>query len=678
MSEKSYVCIDLKSFYASVECAARGLDPLDTNLVVADLTRTEKTICLAVTPSLKAMGISGRARLFEVVERVGRLNAERRLRAPKREFSGESHFGSELERDKTLKIDYIVAPPRMALYMQVSAQIYDIYLRYIAPEDIHVYSVDEVFIDVTHYLRTYRATPREIAMKLIRDVLKETGITATVGIGTNLYLAKIAMDIDAKHMQPDENGVRISELDEMSYRRRLWSHTPITDFWRIGRGIAGRLEKYGIRTMGDIALVSEAGESGYLNEDFLYKLFGINAELIIDHAWGFEPCTMQDIKAYRPRAHSLSCGQVLSEPYEFDKARLIIREMADNLSMDVFSKGLVTDQIVLDVCYDIENLTDTERARRYKGAVHTDHYGRKAPASSHGSLNLEKPTSSTERITEAAVRLFDRIADPSLLVRRMYICANRVMPEAALDKGPVYEQLDLFTDPEELKREFLRGERARERERSRQEAVLSIRERFGKNALLKGMNFEEGATAMERNAQIGGHRAGDGSESSALQPVKKNGPSGTTSVSDPAKEGGMKSQNGYESIIGLPHHVSESRPHMSNYDRAAQFAPFAALTGFDGMVEETARRVEARPLLDDNEKRVIDLRLRELYARVGERPEASFTVFVPDGRKQGGALVTLSGRVLAINTQTRTLLFDDGTGLMLDDIVSADAEERRP
>lgn len=510
MSEKYYVCIDLKSFYASVECVDRGLDPLDTNLVVADESRTEKTICLAVTPSLKAQGVPGRPRLFEVVQKVGELNAERKFKARGHEFGGSSYIASELNADPSLRIDYIVAPPRMARYMEVSAEIYRIYLRYIAPEDIHVYSVDEVFIDVTKYLRSFRTTPRELAMRMIGDVLKDTGITATVGIGTNLYLAKIAMDIDAKHMQPDKNGVRISELDEMSYRRRLWAHTPITDFWRIGRGIAGRLEQYGIRTMGDIAVVSEADDRSALNEAFLYKLFGINAELLIDHAWGFEPCTMEDIKAYRPSTRSLSSGQVLKEPYEFEKARLVMREMADSLAMDLFAKGLVAGQLVMGVSYDIENITDPERRRRYHGEIATDHYGRKAPRSAHGSMNLPRMTASAGIITEHAVKLFERITDKTLLVRRLNIAAARVVPAAEAEKGPVYEQLDLFSDPEDRRRSFENEERLLKRELSRQAAVIKIREKFGMNAILKGMNFEEGATAIERNAQIGGHRAGRG------------------------------------------------------------------------------------------------------------------------------------------------------------------------
>lgn len=509
MSEKFYICIDLKSFYASVECADRGLDPLNTNLVVADASRTEKTICLAVSPSLKAYGISGRARLFEVVSRVAEINAERRMKARGRRLVGSSHFADELKADPQLAVDYITARPRMARYMEVSTKIYGIYLRFIAPEDIHVYSVDEVFIDATNYLYTYRTTPRCLAMRMIEAVLKETGITATVGIGTNMYLAKVAMDIDAKRMQPDANGVRISELDELLYRKRLWDHKPITDFWRVGGGIARKLEKYGIRTMGDIALASVAGKNSYVNEALLYKLFGINAELLIDHAWGWEPCTMADIKAYRPAAHSLSVGQVLPTPYEYDKAKLIVREMADNLAMDVFAKGLVTDQLVLTVCYDIENITDPQRRRRYTGAVVADHYGRQMPASSHGSINLEVKTSSARLIAEAAVKLYCRIADPTLLVRRIYVVANHAAINSG-NTGPVYEQLDLFTDPERRKKQFDAAERERERDARRQSAVLKIRGKFGKNAILKGMNFEEGATARERNAQIGGHRAGAG------------------------------------------------------------------------------------------------------------------------------------------------------------------------
>ncbi|MBO4848907.1 MAG: DNA methylase [Clostridia bacterium] len=506
MSEKSYICIDLKSFYASVECVARGLDPLAVNLVVADESRTEKTICLAVSPTLKAYGISGRARLFEVVQRVGELNADRRLNAPGRKLTGSSYFDAELKADPRLAIDYIVAPPRMARYMEVSARIYEIYLRFVSPEDIHVYSVDEVFIDATNYLSTYHLTARELASRMIAEVLKETGITATVGIGTNMYLAKVAMDIDAKHLKPDRNGVRISELDEMSYRRRLWSHMPITDFWRVGPGIARRLEEYGILTMGDIARASIADEKSYVNEAFLYKLFGVNAELLIDHAWGWEPCTMEDVKAYRPSAHSVSSGQVLSVPYDFDKAELIVREMADGLAMDLFSKGLVTDRISLAVGYDTENISDPERRRRYRGSVEADRYGRMAPRGVHGFSKLGRRTSSARLITEAAVGIFRRIADRSLTVRRLTIAAERVAPEGNV-KLCMYEQLDLFSDPDEKLRSHEAEERELELDRKRQAAVLKIRTKFGKNAILKGMSYEEGATARERSAQIGGHRA---------------------------------------------------------------------------------------------------------------------------------------------------------------------------
>ena len=509
MLEKTYICIDLKSFYASVECVERGLDPLAVNLVVADESRTEKTICLAVSPSLKAHGISGRARLFEVVERVKELNSERKYKAPGHKLTGSSYYDAELKADPKLAIDYIVARPRMAKYMEVSTRIYEIYLRFVSPQDIHVYSVDEVFIDATNYLSTYRLTARELASRMIGEVLRETGITATVGIGTNLYLAKIAMDIDAKHIEPDANGARISELDEMSYRRRLWAHTPITDFWRVGPGIARRLDALGIHTMGDIARASVAGEKSYVNEALLYKVFGINAELLIDHAWGWEPCTMADIKAFRPSAHSMSVGQVLSQPYDFDKARLIVREMADGLAMDVFAKGLVTDQIGVAVCYDTENISDPEKRRRYHGATEADRYGRVAPRSVHGMKNLPRRTSSARLITEAAVSIFESIADRGLTVRRLNVVANRVAPEGNVKKN-VYEQLDLFTDPEESQRRFEREERELMLDRKRQEAVLKIRTKFGKNAILKGMNYEEGATARERNAQIGGHRAGSG------------------------------------------------------------------------------------------------------------------------------------------------------------------------
>lgn len=501
LSERSYIAIDLKSFYASVECAERGLDPLTTNLVVADLSRTEKTICLAVSPSLKSWGISGRARLFEVVQRVKEVNHERQRRAPGRTFTGSSCDINELNADPSLSLDYIVATPQMAHYIQRSTEIYQIYLRFIAPEDIHVYSIDEVFMDVTDYLRTYGCTPHELAMKMIREVLKETGITATAGIGTNLYLCKIAMDIVAKHIPADKDGVRIAELDEMSYRRKLWTHQPITDFWRVGRGYARRLEKMGLYTMGDIARTSL---SGY-GEDQLYKEFGINAELLIDHAWGWEPCRISDIKSYTPENNSISSGQVLQSPYEFDKAKLVVREMADALSLDLVDKGLVADQIVLTVGYDTENLADPARRKSYKGEVTIDRYGRSIPKQAHGSINLGRQTASTLLITNAAMELFDRIIDRSLLIRRMYVVANHVVSEDQV-KSPEPEQLDLFTDYAALEKQREKEQEELDREKRRQKAVLEIQKKFGKNALLKGMNLEEGATGRDRNAQIGGHK----------------------------------------------------------------------------------------------------------------------------------------------------------------------------
>ncbi|MGN1089403.1 MAG: DNA methylase, partial [Huintestinicola sp.] len=438
--ERSYIAIDLKSFYASVECAERGLDPLDANLVVADIKRTEKTICLAVSPSLKAYGISGRARLFEVMQRVNEVNMQRRICAPEKKFSGESCFGSELKKDASLSLSYITAPPRMALYMDYSTRIYNIYLRYIAPEDIHVYSIDEVFIDVTDYLKTYRMTPRELAVKMIREVLAETGITATAGIGTNLYLCKVAMDIVAKKMPADKDGVRIAELDEISYRKLLWGHRPLTDFWRVGHGIAKKLEEKYIFTMGDIA------ELSVRNEDVLYKLFGVNAELLIDHAWGYEPCTIAQIKAYRPRSSSVSQGQVLQCPYEYEKAMIIIREMADMLSFDLVQKGLVTDQIVINVGYDAENMKRSEIRSAYSGELSSDYYGRTIPKHAHGTFNLEGCTSSARCITSAAAALFERISDKSLLVKRLNITANHVIRECDAGSEEVCTQLDLFSD----------------------------------------------------------------------------------------------------------------------------------------------------------------------------------------------------------------------------------------
>ena len=502
MKQRTYIAIDLKSFYASVECRDRGLDPLDTNLVVADESRTDKTICLAVTPSLKSYGISGRGRLFEVKQRVKEANAGRRHDAPGRTLEGSSHFFSELQANPQLAIDFIIAPPQMARYMEVSTQIYSVYMKYVAPEDIVVYSIDEVFMDVTDYLKTYQLTPHNLAMKMILDVLETTGITATAGIGTNLFLCKVAMDIVAKHIPADANGVRIAELDEMKFRRELWAHQPLTDFWRVGRGYAKKLEENGMFTMGDVARCSVK------NEDLLYKLFGKNAELLIDHAWGWEPCTVEAIKAYRPSTNSLGSGQVLHCPYEAEKAKLVLREMADLLVLDLVDKGLVTDQLVITVGYDIENLTDPERSKKYHGPVVKDHYGRQIPKQAHGSINLDSHTSSTKKIMCAVTELFDRIVDKNLLVRRLNITANHVVPEAdAPEKNGGYEQLDLFTDFAALEEQRKREKAELEREKKMQQAMLIIKKKFGKNAILKGMNLEEGATAKDRNEQIGGHKA---------------------------------------------------------------------------------------------------------------------------------------------------------------------------
>ena len=501
VSRRAYIAIDLKSFYASVECVERGLDPLTTNLVVANPSRTEKTICLAVSPPLKSYGVPGRPRLFEVIQRIREVNEERRRRAPGRQFRDKSWRNDELKADPSLAVSYLVAPPRMAHYMKWSTQIYQIYLRYVAPEDIHVYSIDEVFMDVTEYLGIYKVSPRELAKRIIRTVLKETGITATAGIGTNLYLCKVAMDIVAKHVPADRDGVRIAELDERRFRHELWSHQPLTDFWRVGRGTAKKLEQYGMCTMGDIALCSEK------NEDLLYKLFGKNAELLIDHAWGWEPCTVADIKAYKPSTNSISTGQVLACPYTADKARLVVREMADQLVLDLVSKGFVTDRLVLTVGYDIDNLNDPARRIHYHGKTETDRYGRTLPKSAHGTQSLGELTSSTRKLMDAATTLFDRIIDPNLLIRRMYLVADHILPESDAPQPARCEQLDLFTDYA-AEQERRRAEQAAlERERKLQQAALAIKSKYGKNALLKGMNLEEGATAIERNGKIGGHNA---------------------------------------------------------------------------------------------------------------------------------------------------------------------------
>lgn len=502
-----YIAIDLKSFYASVECRERGLDPLTTNLVVADISRTEKTICLAVSPSLKAYGISGRARLFEVIQRVKAVNAKRLQNAPDHRFTGESVQSDELKQSPNLALSYITAPPRMAAYMEYSTKIYHIYLKYIAPEDIHVYSIDEVFIDATHYLNTYQLTARGLAEKLILEVLQATGITAAAGIGTNLYLCKIAMDIGAKHTAPDENGVRIAQLDEISYRKLFWNHRPLTDFWRVGRGYAKKLEEIGLYTMGDIARCSLGKANDFYNEDLLYKLFGINAELLIDHAWGWEPCTIADIKAYKPETNSICSGQVLQRPYHFSEGRLVAREMSDLLVLDLVDKRLVTDQIVLTVGYDIENLSDPAIRKQYHGPVTTDHYGRQVPKHAHGTSNLGHFSSSTKQIMDTVTDLYERIVNPSLLIRRITLTANHVTEEETAKKNVSYEQLDLFTDYEAMEKQKEEENAALEREKKMQQAVLHIKKKFGKNAVLKGMNLQDGATAALRNSQIGGHKA---------------------------------------------------------------------------------------------------------------------------------------------------------------------------
>ena len=480
MREHTYIAIDLKSFYASVECMERGLDPMTTNLVVADASRTEKTICLAVSPSLKAYGIPGRPRLFEVVQRIKELNEP---------------------------IEYIVAPPQMAHYMKYSTKIYQVYLKYVAPEDIHVYSIDEVFMDVTSYLKLNGMTARQFAKMIIQDVLKTTGITATAGIGTNLYLCKVALDIMAKHVRPDEDGVRIADLDEMSYREHLWKHQPLTDFWRVGKGYAKKLQEVGLYTMGDIARCSLGKSNEYYNEDLLYRMFGVNAQLLIDHAWGWEPCTISDVKQYKPESNSIGSGQVLHCPYPFEQGRLIVKEMTDLLALDLFSKGLVTDQIVLHVGYDIENLTDPERNKAYHGPVKIDHYGRRGPQHAHGTANLEKYTASAKLLTDAVTALFDQIVNPKLLIRRVSLSANHVIDEASVPVKNTYEQLNLFTDYEARDMASEAENQALEREKKMQQAVLDIKKKYGKNAILKGMNLQEGATTVDRNNQIGGHKA---------------------------------------------------------------------------------------------------------------------------------------------------------------------------
>jgi len=488
----AYIAIDLKSFFASAECAARGLDPLKTNLVVADITRTEKTICLAVSPSLKSYGIPGRARLFEVVQRVKGVNAQR-SRAAK--ITGKSYDDDELKAHPEYAVDYIIAPPRMSLYMKTSSEIYNIYLKYVAPEDIIVYSIDEVFIDVTKYLLMNGITPREMAMRIILDVLSQTGITATAGIGTNMYLAKIAMDVEAKHIPADSNGVRIAELDEMSYREKMWTHTPITDFWRVGRGTAKRLAAHYMYTMGDVALMSVT------DEDLLYRLFGVNAELLIDHAWGWEPCTVEAIKAYRPERHSMSIGQVLHEPYDNAHAAIIVREMTETLSLEMVEKRVTAEKVALVINYDVSNMKNG-----YMGDVSTDYYGRRAPKPAHGSKKLPRRTSSARLMCECMLAIFSDKTDKNLLIRNVYVIADGILPE---DTAPVekYEQLDMFTDYAALDRQREEENARLERERKVQDVLVEIKNRYGKNAILKGTNFLEGATGRERNLQVGGHKS---------------------------------------------------------------------------------------------------------------------------------------------------------------------------
>ena len=492
--DKIYISIDLKSFYASVECKERGLNPLTTNLVVADDSRTEKTICLAVSPSLKAYGIPGRARLFEVIQKVNEINTLRKQNAPGHKFSCSSYDDIALRKNKDLELSYIIAQPRMSFYMEYSTKIYEIYLKWFSSRDIYVYSIDEVFIDVTHYLKNYKMTPRELVTKVIKNIYEQTGITATAGIGTNLYLCKIAMDIVAKHTKPDKNGVRIAGLDEISYRKYLWGHRPLTDFWRVGKGIANKLEKNGIFTMGDIARTSEK------NEELLYKLFGVNAELLIDHAWGYEPCTIESIKSYEPITNSISSGQVLHCPYNYEKTKLILKEMTELLTLDLVKKNLVTSKMVLTIGYDVENFTDPEISKEYSGEITTDRYGRKVPKHACGTINIDHKTASTKIITNAVMELYEKIINKKLLIRRINLTAQDVVNE---DEEKIYKQIDLFDNYDEIKKQ-----RDKEKsEKNLQKAVINIKSKYGKNAILKGMNFVEGGTTIERNSQIGGHKS---------------------------------------------------------------------------------------------------------------------------------------------------------------------------
>ena len=497
--EKVYMCIDLKSFYASVECIERGLDPLNTNLVVADESRTEKTVCLAITPSLKQYGLGGRARLFEVIKKVKSINYERRKNNNYKKFNSKSFLDSELKKDRTLELDFIIAPPQMKKYMKYSTNIYKIYLKYLAPEDIFVYSIDEVFCDITTYLSMYQMTAKELVSKIIKDVYDTTGITATAGIGTNMYLAKVCMDIVAKHTEPNEIGVRIAEIDEMSYRKLLWNHKPLTSFWRVGKGIADKLEKNGLYTMGDVARCS------LNNENLLYKLFGVNAELLIDHAWGWEPTTIEEVKAYKPERNSISSGQVLHSPYKYENAKLIVREMIDLLSLDLTDKHLVTKQLVLDIGYDIENLTNPAIKKMYNGEITIDNYGREVPKHSHGTINLDYNTSSSKVLSKKCIELYDRIVNKNLLIRKINITACNIIDEDIVEKEVVHEQLNLFSSSDDSEQKIEDKKRQKE-DNKLQHVLLDIKNKYGKNSILKGMNLEEGGTTIDRNNQVGGHK----------------------------------------------------------------------------------------------------------------------------------------------------------------------------
>ena len=498
MNNRIYVCIDLKSFYASVECVNRNLDPLTTNLVVADNTRTEKTICLAITPSLKKYGLKGRSRLFEVVHKIKEENNKRKKECNYK-MNGKSFNSLELEKNKYLEIDYIIAKPQMATYMKYSAKIIDIYLKYVSKDDLYVYSIDEVFIDLTNYLKYYKKTPIELTTEIIKDVYKNTNITATAGIGTNLFLAKVAMDVVAKHVKPNEFGVRIACLNEHTYRKEIWNHTPITDIWRVGKGIANQLYKYGIYTMGDIALCS------LNNADLLYKLFGVNAELLIDHSWGYEPCTIKDIKSYKPKTTSISSGQVLHSPYDFNKAKIILKEMADSLSLDLVEKKFLTNQITLTINYDIENLFDSNIRKKYDGIIVKDSYGRNVPKPSHGTINLEKYTSSSEIIIKNILKLYENIVNPILLIRKINISFNKLIEDDGKNRENHNIQFDIFSNYEEENEKNKKEIENERNEKEIQKAIINIKKKYGKNSILKAISLEDGSTAIERNKQVGGH-----------------------------------------------------------------------------------------------------------------------------------------------------------------------------